>query len=290
MAAIRFQLFLFLAFLSSVFGSQCSLYGICRRYNGMLIPCKVDQPAEYVATNNLNSETTKKFEHLCPNYRSNQQLCCDHEQISNLVITLEGDIKKWFGSCPSCYTNIANLYCSITCDPNQGNFVRGIKLLPNDNFVDTVYVDALKEYVEKLYDSCKHVRHNVVKSLAMVDTICQDCFDIKFFKRIVQDYPLKNDQTRGIVLKEPSVDGVKSPLTLEVTSCDQIASNRNSACGCADCPASCSPPTEAPKVEEITETPTTESITRRRGKGAGSMIRMGVTPFLIILITSFLII
>ena len=49
-------------------------------------------------------------------------LCCNKEQI----LILNEDLKKaeaLIGNCPSCYFNFRNMWCHMTCSPNQADFV-----------------------------------------------------------------------------------------------------------------------------------------------------------------------
>ena len=287
----------FFSFLGVAFGGRCHLRGICDKDTSA--PCVVDSglpntdsEPRIVDTSQLEQETKLAFDKLCPNYKWSDELCCDHDNIKFLVDTLEGEMKKWFGRCPSCYHNIASLYCAISCDPNQADFVSSKRLEVTYRFPSNVWIDVNERVVTGIYDSCKNVRHRQIEAETVMDTFCTGsvCFDVDFFKRIVRDFPLKNARTTGIMITDDAgfSMGTKS-LDFETTSCDKIAPGADSPCNCNDCPArNCGKDDKEPK-EEVTEKPK-EEVTRKpkedvtekpKDDGKGSGTKLFLNPFVI---------
>lgn len=264
-------LLLIIASVQESHGSQCSMYGICEKRNGNPFPCAVKHGPRAVETSNLNAETVKSFSQLCPNYNLNQDLCCNHEQIEHLVNTLNGEMKTWFYRCPSCYANIASLYCSVTCDPRQSYFVSTTKLSTRDTFASNVYVSGLESYVEKLFKSCENVRYWKRDTLKAMDLFCEGCIDFEFFKRILRDYPLKPDRTIGITItKDSDIQTQEKALQSELTSCSDIAPGLASACDCIDC-GSCPEVTEGSKETTTVANNGQGRKNSKDGKGSGSI-------------------
>lgn len=229
------KIFIFSFLITSVYGSKCSLYGICQTSD--TAPCLADTDPKRVEISRLDGETKLAFNEHCPKFNLDQALCCDHDQIRHLVQVLNGDIREWFERCPSCYQNIASLYCAITCDPNQANYVEATKLSPGDRHPNQIWIEADESYVTGIYESCKYIRYWRNDSMRALDTFCPNCFDFDFYLKLIRNYPLKYDRTKGIVTSEAAADklGTK-PLKQDTTPCDQIAPGAESACECIDCP------------------------------------------------------
>lgn len=243
--------------ISNVFTSKCSMFGRCDLGPDTWKSCHRESDPEEVWNSGLKMDIHDKFTNLCPRHSLFSSLCCDYFQLENLVSFLDGEIKEIFGHCPSCYANIADLFCSITCDPKQSDFLTGVRKLRYDRFYNQVNVFAMKGYVEKLYDSCRHVKRP--ETMKGFDPICEDCNGVEFFQSLIRNYPLKDNRTFGYVTDGASAaanETERKPLSLDVTPCDQIAKNQNSACDCADCLRACESETTTVSPgsdDEITE-------------------------------------
>lgn len=64
---------------------------------------------------------------------SNEEFCCDEEQIALLdaQMTLP---RQFLVRCPSCLTNFVQLWCDFTCSPNQADFIR-VTASTNDSYL-----------------------------------------------------------------------------------------------------------------------------------------------------------
>ena len=238
--ALKLILLILSSIVSNVSASKCSMFGRCDLGSDTWKSCHRESEPEQVWNVHLRMDTDHKFINLCPRHSLFSPLCCDYVQLENLVTFLDGEIKEIFGHCPSCYANIANLFCSITCDPKQSDFLTGVRELRYDRFYNQLNVFAMKEYVEKLYDSCKHVKRP--ETMKGFGPICEDCNGVEFFQSLIRNYPLNNNRTFGHVKDgagEAANETERKPLSLDVTPCDQVTENQNSACDCADCPRAC---------------------------------------------------
>lgn len=93
------------------------------------IPCKYDGPPRKVT----DQKILAKFDELCPslNVLENQDkgLCCSHEQIEQYLTQLER-ARLILGNCPSCFVNFSELFCYLTCSPNQASFAHVTQSAP----------------------------------------------------------------------------------------------------------------------------------------------------------------
>lgn len=251
------KLLIFLGLLSGIH-AKCSLYGLCAGNDGNGIPCTVDQLPQAVDSLKLDARTIKKFNLYCHAYNLENELCCDHEQVSNLVNTLESDVRTWFKKCPSCLRNIFNLYCAVTCDPKQANIVK-VERHPQTEFMSSISINVERKYVEGLYESCKDTRHwRNGHDLTAFDEICPNCTDVDFLNRIIRDYPLKQGGHIGNVV-ESIIPSVK------FESCEK-------SCTCNDCQSAC---------------PKTGTESDNGGKGSATSHKVSYVNYLQLVLLSF---
>ena len=242
-----------LAIVSSVQG-RCSMFGRCNLDDSYPPPwenCHKETQPETVWNVYLPRDLQAKYMELCPRHSIWSPLCCEHKQLIGLVETLEQKIKPLFGRCPTCYANIADLFCTITCDPNQADFLTGVRNPPGDKFYNKVSVFAKESYAERLYDSCKDVKRSNESTKTVIEEMCPRCYPTDFYMSLISNYPLDANRTFGQIVHNGEETEMK-PIEIDVTAC----------CGCADCPASCTTSestTERP-VERISQTATEPAI------------------------------
>ncbi|RCH99993.1 hypothetical protein CU098_002250, partial [Rhizopus stolonifer] len=96
--------------------------------------------------------------------------CCDESQLDSLVSQVK-QAKAIIGSCPACWKNFLQFWCSFTCSPNQSTFVNITAAEPtNDN--DMFAVSNANYWVgdnfgTQFYDSCKDIKFTSSNDFAM---------------------------------------------------------------------------------------------------------------------------
>ena len=131
--------------------------------------------------------------------KKENQFCCDPAALSTLSDSLK-EIRKAVGECPSCYKNIRNLFCLVTCDRNRGKYFAideqngqaAVKLnytaqfdrqeiragvIDYDSF--TMNITKLSffmhsDFASKLFDSCSRVK-NPISPLRAINNWCISC-------------------------------------------------------------------------------------------------------------------
>lgn len=169
--------------------------------------------------------------------------------------------QQFFLRCPSCYNNFLNLYCYLTCGPQQSNFlmINGTESAPGKkSAVKAVAYFLTKEYAHGMYNSCKDIQMPSANEKAL-SVFCgrpaEQCtaelwlsymgstanghtpFDINF-----------SIGDKNVTIKNTTY----SPMNYPTTACNQEYKNR-SACSCQDCEAACAPiPPVPPKPKPCT--------------------------------------
>ncbi|XP_029128227.1 uncharacterized protein LOC109803148 isoform X2 [Cajanus cajan] len=127
--------------------------GICgTRSDGKVVNCPYGSPA--VKPDALLSS---KIQSLCPTITGN--VCCTEAQFDTLRTQVQQAIPFLVG-CPACLRNFFNLFCELTCSPNQSLFINVTSV---DNFGGNLTVGGIDYFVtdafgEGLYESCKEVK------------------------------------------------------------------------------------------------------------------------------------
>ncbi|OXB81667.1 UNVERIFIED_CONTAM: hypothetical protein H355_008916 [Colinus virginianus] len=111
---------------NKVLPQQCVWYGECgiasgdKRYN-----CAYDGPP--IA---LPEDGYDLIQELCPGlFFGNVSTCCDILQLQTLKNNLQLPL-QFLSRCPSCFYNLINLFCELTCSPNQSEFLNVTSTIP----------------------------------------------------------------------------------------------------------------------------------------------------------------
>ncbi|KAK1297084.1 hypothetical protein QJS10_CPB15g00237 [Acorus calamus] len=140
----------------------CSMYGICaQRSDGKILNCPYGVPS--VKPDDLLSA---KIQSLCPTITGN--VCCTSDQFD----TLRGQVQQaipFLVGCPACLRNFLNLFCELSCSPNQSLFINvtSVAKVNNSLTVDGIDFYVTDTYGEELYDSCKEVKFGTMNTRAM---------------------------------------------------------------------------------------------------------------------------
>ncbi|CAA0807018.1 Patched family protein [Striga hermonthica] len=140
----------------------CAMYGICgKRGDGKVLNCPVGAPA--VKPDELLSQ---KIQSLCPTITGN--VCCTAEQFDVLRTQIQQAIPFVVG-CPACLRNFLNLFCELTCSPNQSQFINvtSVSRVGRNSTVDGIDYYVTDAFGERMFESCKDVKFGSMNSRAI---------------------------------------------------------------------------------------------------------------------------
>lgn len=151
------------------------------------IPCKYDGPPKVIGDTDLLT----RFDELCPSLNvlenKDEGLCCGEEQIKQFLDSMQ-KAKNILGNCPSCLINFSQLFCDLTCNPHQADFVNVTKSSPFNNTqlqtVEEIHLKLAKSNVDGLFNSCKDVVWAQIQAPAM-NVLCGDpCSPTEFVEHM----------------------------------------------------------------------------------------------------------
>ncbi|XP_027903346.1 NPC intracellular cholesterol transporter 1 isoform X1 [Vigna unguiculata] len=209
----------------------CAMYDICgTRSDGKVVNCPFGSPA--VKPDDLFSS---KIQSLCPTITGN--VCCTEAQFDTLKTQVQQAIPFLVG-CPACLRNFLNLFCELTCSPNQSLFINVTSVDNVDGNLTVGGIDYLiaDAYGEGLYESCKEVKFGTMNSRALqfIGAGAQNFKDwFAFIGRKAAPHGLGSPY--AITFRSNAIEssGMK-PMNVSTYSCGDISLG----CSCGDCPSS----------------------------------------------------
>ncbi|XP_039020800.1 NPC intracellular sterol transporter 1-related protein 1-like [Hibiscus syriacus] len=71
--------------------------------------------------------------------------------------------------CPACLRNFLNLFCELSCSPNQSLFINvtSVSQVKSNSTVDGIDFYITDDFGEGLYESCKDVKFGTMNTRAM---------------------------------------------------------------------------------------------------------------------------
>lgn len=138
------------------------MYGICaNRSDGKVLNC-------VNATKAVKPDTlfSTRIQSLCPTITGD--VCCTVDQFDTLHQQVQQAVPFLVG-CPACLRNFLNLFCEMSCSPNQSLFINvtSAKQVKNITTVDGIDYYITSNYGEELYNSCKEVKFGTLNTRAM---------------------------------------------------------------------------------------------------------------------------
>ncbi|XP_039015297.1 LOW QUALITY PROTEIN: NPC intracellular cholesterol transporter 1-like [Hibiscus syriacus] len=138
------------------------MYDICgQRSDGKVLNCPYGSPS--VKPDVLFSA---KIQSLCPSISGN--VCCTEDQFDTLRAQVQQAIPFLVG-CPACLRNFLNLFCELSCSPNQSLFINvtSVSEVNGNLTVDGIDFFVSDAFGEGLYDSCKEVKFGTMNTRAI---------------------------------------------------------------------------------------------------------------------------
>ncbi|CAH8534217.1 unnamed protein product [Schistosoma turkestanicum] len=240
--------------------SDCIWYGICN-FSDPAHPryCSYNGTAKALSNDGL-----KILSSLCPNYAvGSAKVCCNEEQLtyfSNSASLAAALLKR----CPACFANFRLLFCAMTCDPNQAEFITPVI---QEKLVDSITYTLTDHVADTFFNSCKDVTFGNGRAISLMcgtdkctrqlllDNIGkstdggQSPFDIRF--NVVPSVNLSMYTNSSSTIR---------PFDTIVYQCNQRVPKRaddvgGPACSCMDCSSACSsgPPDLPPQPSEPIE-------------------------------------
>ncbi|KAJ0969094.1 hypothetical protein J5N97_021971 [Dioscorea zingiberensis] len=209
----------------------CSMYGICgQRSDGRVLNCPNN--TQSVKPDELLSS---KIQNLCPTISGN--ICCSPEQFDTLRGQVQQAVPLLVG-CPACFRNFLNLFCELSCSPDQSLFINvtSVKKVNNSLAVDGIDFYVTSTYGEELFNSCKDVKFGTMNTRAM-DFVGGGAENYKdWFAFLGRQANLNEAGSPYAITFHSNISdsSVIKPMNATVYSCgDSLL-----GCSCGDCPSS----------------------------------------------------
>ncbi|XP_078448414.1 uncharacterized protein LOC144716987 isoform X2 [Wolffia australiana] len=208
----------------------CSMYGICgKRSDGKALNCP-DASLSVKPDDLLSS----KIQSLCPGITGN--VCCTADQFEVLRTQVQQAIPFLVG-CPACLRNFLNIFCELSCSPNQSLFINVTSLMKVNK---TMTVDGIDyfispKFLEELYNSCKDVKFGTMNTRAMdfIGAGAQNYKDwLAFIGRRSDPGDIGSPFAINFRFTVPDGSPAK-PMNAHAYSC----SDSSLGCSCGDCPS-----------------------------------------------------
>ncbi|XP_057974422.1 uncharacterized protein LOC131162209 isoform X2 [Malania oleifera] len=209
----------------------CAMYGICgARSDGKVVNCPYGSPS--VKPDELLSS---KVQSLCPTITGN--VCCTEAQFDTLRAQVQQAIPLLVG-CPACLRNFLNLFCELSCSPNQSLFINvtSISKINNNMTVNGIDFFVSDAFGEGLYNSCKDVKFGTMNSRALefIGAGAQNFKD--WFSFIGRRAGLNMPGSPFAInfLSTATESSGMKPMNVSTYSCGDTSLG----CSCGDCPSS----------------------------------------------------
>ncbi|KAK6277826.1 hypothetical protein POUND7_018149 [Theobroma cacao] len=209
----------------------CAMYDICgNRSDGKVLNCPYGSPA--VKPDELLSS---KIQSLCPTITEN--VCCTEAQFDTLRTQVQQAIPFLVG-CPACLRNFLNLFCELSCSPNQSLFINvtSVSKVKNNLTVDGIDFYITDAFGEGLYESCKDVKFGTMNMRAL-ELIGSGAKNFKEWFAFIgkQAEPDLPGSPYAIQFQPTAPESLgMRPMNVSTYSCGDVSLG----CSCGDCPSS----------------------------------------------------
>ncbi|XP_065637744.1 uncharacterized protein LOC112012854 [Quercus suber] len=253
----------------------CAMYDICgERSDGKVLNCPYGSPS--VKPDELLSA---KIQSLCPTISGN--VCCTETQFDTLRAQVQQAIPFLVG-CPACLRNFLNLFCELSCSPNQSLFINvtSIAELNGNMTVDGIDFYVTDTFGEELYNSCKEVKFGTMNTRA-IDFIGAGARNFKeWFAFIGQKAP-PGFPGSPYAIGFKSIVPESSKMELMNVS-TYPCGDTSLGCSCGDCPLS-----PACSSSEPPSPPKKDSCSVRIGSLKATCVEISLVILYIVLVSAF---
>uniref|UniRef100_A0A673B8K7 SSD domain-containing protein n=1 Tax=Sphaeramia orbicularis TaxID=375764 RepID=A0A673B8K7_9TELE len=223
---------------NQVEADHCVWYGECgeSKVSGKKYNCNYTGPPIP-----LPSEGYDLLAELCPGFDyGSRDICCNIEQLRTLKGSLQLPL-QFLSRCPACFFNLMNLFCELTCSPNQSQFMNATKF--NGTSVVEVQYYIGKSFANAMYNACKDVQapSSNVKALSL---LCgKDAKECNATNWIQFMFNTDNQQTPFPIIpifSDVPVSGF-TPMNNRTYNCTEGLEDGSGPCSCQDCSQACGP-------------------------------------------------
>ncbi|XAR73057.1 hypothetical protein NMG60_11019915 [Bertholletia excelsa] len=212
-------------------GEYCAMFDICgKRSDGKVLNCPYGSPS--MKPDELFSA---RIQSLCPTISGN--VCCTEAQFETLRAQVQQAVPILVG-CPACLRNFLNLFCELSCSPNQSLFINvtSISKVGGNLTVDGIDYFITDTFGEGLYNSCKDVKFGTMNTRAL-DFVGAGAQNFKeWFAFIGQQAGLGLPGSPYAINFRSSISESSGMelMNVSVYSCGDTSLG----CSCGDCPSS----------------------------------------------------
>ncbi|CAD7674962.1 unnamed protein product [Nyctereutes procyonoides] len=237
---------------AQVFAQSCVWYGECgiasgdKRYN-----CQYSGPPKP-----LPKDGYDLMQELCPGFFfDNVSVCCDVQQLRTLKDSLQLPL-QFLSRCPSCFYNLMNLFCELTCSPRQSQF---LNVTETEDYVDPVTnqtktnVKELQYYVGEsfanaMYNACRDVEAPSSNDKALGLLCGKEAKACNATNWIEYMFNKDNGQAPFTIIpifSDLPAHGME-PMNNATKGCDEPVDEVTAPCSCQDCSVVCGPKPQPP--------------------------------------------
>ncbi|XP_013884708.1 NPC intracellular cholesterol transporter 1 [Austrofundulus limnaeus] len=237
-------LIVFIIFLSEghfrwVEAQQCVWYGECGesvKVHGKKYNCNYTGPPLP-----LQPEGHELLTELCPGLDyGDRSLCCNVDQLNTLKGSLQLPL-QFLSRCPSCFFNLMNLFCELTCSPHQSQFMNATEISDGSVVKVTYYIG--KTFANAMYNACQDVQlpSSNIKALSMLcGRDAKDCNATNWI-----EYMFSTDNGQAPFDIKPIFSDVPvakyNPMNNKTYACTEGLEDGSGPCSCQDCAKACGP-------------------------------------------------
>lgn len=143
----------------------CVMRGQCGGNIFTQLPCATNTPAVIPETTTFRQLLVD----TCGAEYMTGPACCDESQLNNLVSQVK-KAESIIASCPACWKNFLQFWCSFTCSPDQSTFVNVTATESNADNTTTVTGTEFwvgDNFGQQFFDSCKDIKFGASNGYAM---------------------------------------------------------------------------------------------------------------------------
>ncbi|XP_066575598.1 NPC intracellular cholesterol transporter 1 isoform X2 [Amia ocellicauda] len=236
---------------------HCVWYGECQdvpNKEGKKYNCNYTGPPEP-----LPQEGHDLVMELCPGFDyGNVSLCCDVQQLQ----TLKGNLQlplQFLSRCPSCFVNLMNLFCELTCSPRQSEFLNVTQFssymdpATKENKTNVLEVEFYigQTFANAMYNACKDVEAPSSNEKALGLLCGKDAKDCNATNWIQYMFNINNGQTPFSIVPiftDLPMRGM-IPMNNATKGCNESLDDGSGPCSCQDCSLMCGPKPQPPPVQ-----------------------------------------
>ncbi|CAG8671715.1 8491_t:CDS:1, partial [Paraglomus occultum] len=183
------------------------------------------------------SSLRSKLVEVCGPQYANSRTCCDSDQLDDLAANIK-QVEALISSCPACWHNFLEFFCTFTCSPDQSLFVNVTSTGTSQNnqtIVTRVDFFVDKEYGKGFYDSCKDIKFAATNGYVMdfIGGGAKDYHEMLVY--LGTERPVGSPFQIDFPLEDTS--GAFHPLNIAAKQCN--ATDTDDRCSCVDCQSVC---------------------------------------------------